>query len=391
MKKILWILVLPVVTLGLAYFWLRPNLAPVALPNEPLCSTAQLQRGSIAENIIGRGKLAARRLTYVQLPEMGKRISKILVGENEKVAVDQCLAVVEVDQQFVMEMSNTKGEIAKNEQIVRELTKRLKRENGLLAEGFIAADGVKQTKTQLDQAQLQHDLLSERLQLMRKNLGSDGDYCVKAPFAGTVLQLNKREGDLVHMMDQSEGLLTNTSLLVLGDMSVLEVDFQLSEIYLGTVQPGDTVELVFDAFSGRSYRGEVEKISPVAVIPPGEQSGFKELSYYPVKIKVLEPDPQLVPGLSCKVSITVDKVADTLLAPLSALLKDDAKDFVYVVRGDEVLRQQIGVGLVNEESFEVRSGLAEKDEICRDPFVVAERQALLEQHRNKSWLERLFQ
>lgn len=391
MRRIAWILVLLIVISGGAYFWLRPDPASLEQVTGPLCATVQPQRGTITESVIGRGKLAARRLTYVPLPEMGRRITRILVRENEQVAAETCLAVVESDPQFLMELSNTKGEIARNDQFLQELEKKLQREKGLLGEGFIAADGVKQTETQLNNARLQRDLLAERLQLLQKSIGDDGSYCVRAPFAGTVLRLNKKEGDLVHMMEQRDGMMNNSSLLVLADMSVLEVDYQLSEIYLESVGAGDTVELVFDAFPRQSYRGQVEKISPVAVIPPGEQNGFKELSYYPVTIQVLDPDTKLMPGLSCKISITVQHVDNGLLAPISALLKDDGHDYVYVAHGTEISRRQVTVGLVNEEKFEVRSGLTENDEICQDPFVVAERQALLEQRREKSWLERLFQ
>lgn len=84
---------------------------------------------------------------------------------------------------------------------------------------------------------------------------------IRAPLAGTVLQLGARMGELA-----SPSALQ--PLLVLGDLTALRVRAELNERDYGTIKTGQPVVVRSDAFPDRDFIGKVSSIAPI--IAPGK-------------------------------------------------------------------------------------------------------------------------
>jgi membrane fusion protein (multidrug efflux system) len=65
--------------------------------------------------------------------------------------------------------------------------------------------------------------------------------------------------------------------------------------------------------------------------------------------------------------------ADALALPRAALLEDEAKPAVFVIRGGKAVRAELKLGYVDGEWVDVRSGLR-----AGDPVVIAGKSALRE-------------
>lgn len=114
------------------------------------------------------------------------------------------------------------------------------------------------------------------------------DSSLRAPFAGTVGALRVREGEMVTL---------GAPVLTLGDVSNFKIETtDLNEIDLYLVRVGQKVDLTFDALPGRSIRGTVTKIAPMANM---EQGGTN----YTVTIELDEQDPELRWGMTAFVDI----------------------------------------------------------------------------------------
>jgi HlyD family secretion protein len=83
-----------------------------------------------------------------------------------------------------------------------------------------------------------------------------GSLTIRAPIAGTVLQVNAKSGELA-------GPANAQPLLVIGDVSALRVRAELDERDLGQIKIGQPVLVRADAFPGREFAGKVSFIAPL--------------------------------------------------------------------------------------------------------------------------------
>lgn len=110
---------------------------------------------------------------------------------------------------------------------------------------------------------------------------------LRAPFAGTIAQLNLKAGELTPR-DQPA--------VVLADLSGWQIETDdVTEIKVPTLKVGQGVTIKFDALPDVELAGEVESIGSVAQLKSGDV-------VYPVKIKVLDNDPRLRWGMTAAVT-----------------------------------------------------------------------------------------
>jgi multidrug resistance efflux pump len=114
------------------------------------------------------------------------------------------------------------------------------------------------------------------------------DLELKAPFSGTISQLNMKVGEMVA---------PGQPAAVLGDFSGWVVETtDLTEIDVPKIKVGDAVKVTFDALPGLELGGVVDSIGQIDVQKSGDTT-------YTTRIKLTESDPQLRWGMTAVVHI----------------------------------------------------------------------------------------
>jgi len=146
---------------------------------------------------------------------------------------------------------------------------------GVLAEQIALAEiQVKQAQVELDAAQVR----LERCEL-------------RAPFAGTISEVNVREG---------EQFSAGAPVVKVGDLSTLRVETtDLDEIDVGRVEIGQEADITFDALPDRAFTGRITRISPMA---EPEAGGVN----YTVIIELEELAPEIRWGMTAFVDIEAE-------------------------------------------------------------------------------------
>lgn len=119
---------------------------------------------------------------------------------------------------------------------------------------------------------------------------------IRAPEAGTVLQVNAKAGELVAPQ-------ADPPLVVMGDMTLLRVRTEVDERDLSKIKVGQEAVVRDDAYPGRDFHGTVTEIAPSVSAP---LLGFRDVHRLPgvnvVRVLIdLEGSVPLLPGMQTDV------------------------------------------------------------------------------------------
>jgi HlyD family secretion protein len=192
---------------------------------------------------------------------------------------------------------------------------------------------------------------------------------VVAPVNGTVYGVEVKAGDYVRVGDL---------LIQMADLRQVQVIAYVDEPELGQVKAGQAVKVTWEAYAGRTWEGQIERV-PAAVVAHGTRSVGEVVCRIenPTIKDIGSPAPissglrgaelagsGLLPNVNVNVQILVRQVEGALLVPREAVTTEDGRRFVFVVDEDTVRRRAVETGSANFAFFEVVSGLKENDRVA---------------------------
>lgn len=182
-------------------------------------------------------------------------------------------------------------------------------------------------------------------------LSSQPVFPMLSPLSGIVVQVNKAEGEFVRGDDNKEFILR------IDDPSHYIVKADTPEIDRIKVKVGQTAVIKVNAVIGRTYRGVIRT---VAMAPTVRDSWRSTTVDYATTVDLLDPDQQIHAGMTALVDLIVGQREKVLTLRHEFVQKDNKGYFVIRTTGE---RQDIQVGLQNEEAFEITGGLKLDDEV----------------------------
>jgi HlyD family secretion protein len=242
-------------------------------------------------------------------------------------------------QALVAKQAATQDELAQNETLLaqaRSNYQTLTEKKNELAQR--AAVSAQQASLRAEQAQEEVKSLEEKVQ----------SATVIAPADGTLYSLPVRAGDYVKVGDV---------LAEMANLREVRVRAFVDEPDLGWLEPGQEVQVNWDAKPGRTWAGRTEQV-PKQVVALGARSVGEVLC------SVDNDKLELLPNVNVQVSITVRERRGVLVVPRAAVRYDKGQHYVFVVRDDRIFRRDITVGVASTSNYEVLSGLAANDSIA---------------------------
>jgi HlyD family secretion protein len=172
---------------------------------------------------------------------------------------------------------------------------------------------------------------------------------IRAPFAGTVYAVPVSQYDFVNAGEM---------LLEVADLTKLQVRAYFDEPEVGKLSIGQPVSIVWDAKPNRIWHGHVLE-APTTIITYGTRNVGECV------ISVDDANDDLLPTTNVTVTVTTQRHPDVLSLPREALHTDGAKNFVYKIVGDKLVRTDIQVGTgINLTRFEITGGLKQGDVVA---------------------------
>lgn len=169
------------------------------------------------------------------------------------------------------------------------------------------------------------------------------DSNVAAPREGQVYSLPVREGAFVN---------TGDLLVQAADLHKLRVRAFVDEPEIGRLQPGQLVEVTWDALPGRVWKGTLETL-PTTVVPHGTRMVGE------VTCVVDNSDLKLLPNTNVSVAVVTQRQENVLTVPREAIHQDDKGQYVFEVVNGELKRRNVNTSVSNLTRVEVTSGLSD--------------------------------
>jgi HlyD family secretion protein len=164
---------------------------------------------------------------------------------------------------------------------------------------------------------------------------------VHAPFDGVVYSLPVKQGAFV----QAGDLLVQEA-----DLSKVLVRAYVDEPDIGRLQPGQKVEITWDALPSRTWSGTLSSVPSVVKLHSARNVGE-------VTCAIDNHDLKLLPNVNVGVTIVVAQLDDVLTLERDALRVDDGKPYVYRIVNDHLKRQLVDIALQNLTQVQITGGL----------------------------------
>lgn len=263
--------------------------------------TASATRGNLRITAEATGTIEPIRTVEVK-SKAGGEILEMLVDVGDEVEpgtlmarvdprdvqnrYDQAKADFEVAQ---ASFSNAQAQFDRNQQLL---------EAGVITQQEFESSNLQYANAQasLTRAQTNFDLAELQL----------NDVTIRAPLAGTVLTRNVEEGSVIQ--SASGNVSGGTALFTMAELSSMRVRTLVDETDLGDLQAGMVATVTVEAYPDRTFRGEVEKIEPQAVVQ-------SNVTMFPVIITLDNSSGLLKSGMNAEVEILIDQANDVILIP----------------------------------------------------------------------------
>ena len=134
------------------------------------------------------------------------------------------------------------------------------------------------------------------------------------------------------------------------DLKNWEVNANVGELDRGHLSVGQAVTIRVVALAGKQFAGKVKTI--------GGTSGPPWDRHFECRITLDKPAPELRPGMTSNMVITVDTMDNVLWIPSQALFESDGRSFVYARGPKGFLPQDVKL-IQRSESQAVITGIAE--------------------------------
>ncbi|MBS1491948.1 MAG: efflux RND transporter periplasmic adaptor subunit [Bacteroidetes bacterium] len=211
-----------------------------------------------------------------------------------------------------------------------------------------------------------------------------------APMSGTVTQLNNEVGEKVLGTSFNQG----TGIMTISDLSSMECQIDVSETDVTLINVGDTARIQVDAFPNRVFSGYVYEIANTATSKGlGTQ---EEVVNFLVKVRIIDKDNELRPGMSCTVDVEVEKKNNVIAVPIQSVTvredmnmnnsqldednsnlqrKENKKDkknkpqeIVFVVENGVAKKKNVKTGISDDTYIEITEGLNADMEVVKGSY-----------------------
>jgi HlyD family secretion protein len=379
-------------------------------------ATETVKGATLTEFITANGKIQPETQVKIS-PDVSGEVIELYVEEGDQVKKGDLLCVIKPEMyvsalnraEAALNSSKARQAQAEAQLIERELAykraKQLFDKNTIPVSEFETAQAAYQVaQSEVKASQFSVKSAEASVSEAREQLTKTKIY---APISGTVSALNIEKGERV----VGTSMMTGTEMMVVADLSKMEVQVEVNENDIVKVSLFDTALVEVDAYLNRKFKGVVTEIANSASTVG---TTADQVTNFEVKVLLLsESYKDLVdsvrgnyypfrPGMSAAVDILTESRSNVLSVPISAVTtrikkkgggtkevidevktetdteastekekvveKEEKQEVVFILKGNRVKKVEVKTGIQDNTSIQIVEGLKEGDEVVIAPF-----------------------
>lgn len=399
-KRLLWLIpVVIFITIGVMMMLSSGKEGPIEV------SVEQVEARTITQTVSAIGKLQPEVMVKISSEASGE-IIYLGVRDGATVKPGQLLVRIKPDMMQSMlaqtraaaeasRMSITvaKAEVDRTEADLKRVTELYKKTFASREEFDRATAAFQSAAARLAQAQADYDRARGALQETQVNVNRT---TITAPMGGTVTYLGVENGEKVVGTAQMQG----TEIMRIADLSTMNAWVDVDENDVALIAVGDTARIKVDALADLTVRGVVYEISHSPKV--SGQGTQEEVVNFQVRIRIIDPEHRMRPGMSCSVDIETDTRNNVVAVPIQSVTvrQDEAatdasqeenyrlesrkvegikksnkpKSIVWILKGNAVESRAVETGISDDGYIEVLSGIRQGESVVASPYQAISKQ-----------------
>ena len=362
-----------------------------------MVQTEKVQKRSITQTVTATGTIDPEFKVLIT-PEVTGEIISLPVKEGDYVKKGQLLIKIKGDQYMAQKdrleasLKSSEANLQIRDAELRKVELEYERAKELHTKGLasnseleVAETNYLTTKASYEVAQA--NVLQSRAQL-REVLETLYKTTIYSPMDGIVTQLNVELAERV----LGSGFTQGTNIMTIADLSNMEAVVDVDENDVVLVSVGDTANVKVDAFGDKIFHGVVTEIGNSA-----KSAGLgtqEQVVNFSVKIKLIDLDPNLRPGMSCNADIETETVENVMSVPIQSVtirtdvpseedtasvegsedkpnqmqMADKPKEVVFIVENGKAKIVKVEAGISDDNYLEIKSGLEEGQDVISGSY-----------------------
>jgi len=150
----------------------------------------------------------------------------------------------------------------------------------------------------------------------------------------------------------------NPVIATLPDLSILNSETYVEEIYISRIKVGDSARVYIDALKNQEKIGAISNISNV-----GQEMNGYDSKVFKVNIRIASDNDKVKPAMTTNNEIIIARDPNVLVIPRSALFSEEGKQFVYLKELGGISIKNVECGNQSDKFVVIRKGLKEGDKI----------------------------
>jgi len=320
MKWAAAILAVVVIVVGVVWYFRRGD------ADTPVYQTVTVTRGDLMQSVTATGQL--NPVTNIQVGcQVSGTIQTIFVDYNSAVKAGQIIAQID-PRLYQAQVEQAEADLANANANLELQQVEARRSSDLFTNKLISNSDYDTAIANLHEADAMVKIKQASLDNAKANL----DYCkIYSPVDGVVLSRSVDVGQTV-----ASSFNTPTLFQIANDLTKMQIDADVSEADIGTVEEKQNVNFTVDAFPSRTFAGYVVQIR-------NSPTNVQNVITYDTVITVANPDLKLRPGMTANASIITAQRSGVLKIPNAALRFRPPEPFTNQTFAAQLLAK-IGLG-----------------------------------------------
>jgi len=372
--------------------------------NEPIIpiQVEKVASRTVTQTVLSTGKIYPEVQVIIS-PEVSGEITSLPVKEGQKVEKGDLLMRIKPDI-YVAAKDRADAGLKSAQANLNQGESEYNRAKELFQKGLISESELEAAKTTYETRRAFYDQAKASVDQAAEDLRKTTIY---APMAGTISGLSVEAGERVLGTQQFQG----TQVMTVADLSHMEARVDVGENDIVLISIGDTTRIEVDAITDKKLTGIVYEIGNAAKTKGlGTQ---EEVTNFEVKIRILDDEPRLRPGMSMNATIETETRKDVLTVPIQSVTvrmpgmegmegekmgggdgdneqetggltaanqprakkkAEKPKEVVFVVEGNAVKSYEVKRGISDNDYTEIISGLTKDQEVVSGSYKAINRE-----------------